>query len=92
MDRGYVHRLIDQFPNQSLNSVARVLEALRDALSPADPISRGLDEVPLDDEPLTAEDHRAVMEGLKDLREDRTLSHEDVLRQAVLWDAEEAGS
>jgi len=91
VDRGYVHRLVDQFPNQSLTSVARVLEALRDALSP-DLISPGLDGVPLDDEPLTAEDRQAVMEGLNDLREDRTLSHEEVLRQAAIWDAEGTGS
>jgi len=51
MDRADVHRLVDQFPSESLAAVARVLEALKDALAPGDPVAQALDSAPLDDEP-----------------------------------------
>ena len=88
MDYADLHRLVDQVPRHSLHLVARLVEAV---LSEEDPVARALDEAPEDDELLTAEDHEALMEGLKDLNEERTSAHEEVLRQAALWDAEEAG-
>ena len=92
MDRADVHRLVDQFPSENPAAVARVLEALKDALAPGDPVAQALDSAPLDDEPLTDGDLQAVREGSDDWREGRICSHEEALRRAARWDTEETSS
>lgn len=81
MDRADLHRLIDELPKESLAAVARVLEALRDALAPTDPLALA----PFDDEPLTPEEGAALEEADADIAGGDVLSHEE------FWAAVERG-
>jgi predicted transcriptional regulator len=47
-------------------------------------IERSLLAAPIDDEPETSEEKAAVEEALRDIREGRTVSHEEVKRRLGL--------
>jgi len=49
-----LHRLVDELPENAVDAAARLLERARD------PMLGVLDAAPLDDEPLTEEDLRAI--------------------------------
>jgi hypothetical protein len=49
-----VHRLVDELPENAVDAAARLLARARD------PMLGVLDAAPLDDEPLTEEDLRAI--------------------------------
>jgi hypothetical protein len=74
--RDTLHRLVDEFPESELAVAERFLNYLR---ATADPVLRALLEAPLDDEPETDEERRAVHEAREELArgEVRTL---EVLR------------
>lgn len=52
--RQHVHALIDQLPPAQLAAIAALLESI------ADPVARAIANAPVDDEPVTEEDRRAV--------------------------------
>jgi hypothetical protein len=56
-DRQLAYKLIDQLDGSQLDKVVRLLETI------VDPVSRAIANAPLDDEPLTEEDRRAVAES-----------------------------
>lgn len=56
-EKRHAHELIDQFPPSQLTAVVSLLEAI------LDPVSRKLAEAPLDDEPESEEERRAVAES-----------------------------
>jgi hypothetical protein len=74
--RDTLHRLVDALPESELAVAERFLNYLR---ATADPVLRALLEAPLDDEPETDEERRAVHEAREELArgEVRTL---EVLR------------
>jgi hypothetical protein len=74
--RDTLHRLVDELPESELAVAERFLNYLR---ATADPVLRALLEAPLDDEPETDEERRAVHEAREELArgEVRTL---EVLR------------
>lgn len=57
MTKTELHRLVDELPNDSLSSAAILLRRARD------PVAAKLDAAPYDDEELTDEDLRAVLEA-----------------------------
>ncbi|MDE3075534.1 MAG: hypothetical protein KGJ86_08900 [Chloroflexota bacterium] len=61
MGREKLHRLIEELPEQEVQPAERFLEYLRNVGS--DPVARAFMEAPVDDEPLTPEDERAIREA-----------------------------
>ena len=55
--RAHVHALVDQLPPAQLAALETMLQSM------LDPLSRKLAVAPLDDEPFTEEDRRAVAEA-----------------------------
>ena len=56
-DKQHAHELIDRLAPSQVPAVIGMLEAL------LDPVSRAIANAPIDDEPLTAEDERALAEA-----------------------------
>lgn len=75
--RTALRKLIDQLPESELVAAHRYLCYLRDE---GDPLLRVLKEAPIDDEPETEEERRAVEEAWEDVRAGRVVSHEEVKR------------
>jgi hypothetical protein len=77
--RDTLHQLIDELPESELAAAERFLHYLR---ATADPVLRALLEAPLDDEPETDDERRAVHEAREELArgEVRTL---DEVRQEL---------
>ena len=74
--RANAHRLLDSLPDQNMEAVERFLSEL----TTLDPLERVLLLAPPDDEPETEEERALVEEGLRDIREGRVRSHQDVKR------------
>lgn len=79
--RGTLHRLVDALPEEDLTIAGRLLAGLT---ATADAVERALLFAPADDEPETPEERAAVEEALRDLREGRTVPHEEVKRRLGL--------
>ena len=62
--RDTLHRLIDELPESELPAAERFLNYLR---ATADPVLKALLEAPIDDEPETEEERRAVQEAREEL-------------------------
>jgi predicted transcriptional regulator len=76
--RQVLHTLIDQLPSEELNAAKRFLEYLR--FRSRDPRRAHLEDIPLDDEPVTEEDLAAISEGFADRAKGETISHEEAER------------
>jgi hypothetical protein len=76
-EKQYAHELIEQLPPGQLSALIGLLEAM------VDPVSRKLAEAPLDDEPETEEERRAVEEAKAWLRENggKGIPHAEVLAE-----------
>ncbi|MBX6352053.1 MAG: hypothetical protein IRZ10_01860 [Thermoflavifilum sp.] len=72
--------MLDAIPEGLLPAVRKSLESILDGAD--DPVRRALENAPLDDEPETDEERKAVEEGKADIRAGRTLST-DELRQEL---------
>jgi hypothetical protein len=79
--RSTLHRLVDSLPEEDLTTAGRLLVGLT---MTADAVERALLLAPDDDEPETPEERAAVEEALRDLREGRTVPHEEVKRRLGL--------
>ncbi len=55
-----LHRLVDELPDEEIHSARRYLEYLWNM---GDPLYRSLMEAPVDDEPITEEDRKAMWEA-----------------------------
>ncbi len=73
--------LVEQLPEEELASARRYLQYLRDM---NDPLLRALREAPLDDEPVTEEDKRAIEEAREDFANGRTITTEELSRRLGL--------
>lgn len=76
--RQALHTLVDELPEPELPAAKRFLEYLRHQA--ADTLRRVLDAAPLDDEPVTEDDLRAIREGFEEQVRGETVSHEEVKR------------
>jgi hypothetical protein len=65
--RDTLHRLVDALPESELAVAERFLNYLR---ATADPVLRALIEAPLDDEPETEDERRAMQEAQRSWREE----------------------
>jgi len=79
-EKEHAHELIEQLPPHQLSAVVELLEAM------VDPIARKLSSAPLDDEPETEDERRAVDESKEWLRErgGKGIPHEQVLHDLGL--------
>jgi len=80
--REELYRIIDEIPDGELSGVHRYLKYVRDVGS--DPVRYALENAPLDDEPETDEEKRAVEEGKADIRAGRTMSSEELKKELGL--------
>jgi hypothetical protein len=79
--RDTLHRLVDELPESELAAAACFLNYLRVT---ADPLLRALREAPLDDEPETEEERRAVHTAREDLARGEVRTIEEVRRELGL--------
>jgi len=81
-NRDTLYRLVDRLPESEIDRAQRVLAALLESAEEEDdPVLRSLREAPVDDEPETPEERAAVEEALREIREGRTIPHEEVKRR-----------
>jgi hypothetical protein len=71
----HAHELIDCLPPAKLSAVVGLLEAM------VDPVTRTISNAPIDDEPLTAEEEKAIAEAREWLKHNPGISHEQVLSE-----------
>ena len=74
-EREQAHALLDMLPAEKLNAVRSLLEAM------GDPVSRALANAPIDDEPMTEEEERAVAEAREWLKHNPGIPFEQVVAE-----------
>ena len=74
-EREQAHALLDMLPAEKLNAVRSLLEAM------VDPVSRALANAPIDDEPITEEEERAVAEAREWLQHNPGIPFEQVVAE-----------
>lgn len=74
-EKQQAHELIDRLPPTQLSAVAGLLEAM------LDPVSRAIANAPIDDEPLTPEEEKALDQSREWLKHNRGIPHEQVLAE-----------
>lgn len=74
-----LHELIDKLPDTEAESAKRFLEFL---IAQADRVYiQALNEMPIDDEPLTNEDLKAIQEGREDSKAGRHQTLSEVMKE-----------
>ena len=76
MSRRALHDLIDRIPEEELAAAHRFLEYL--AVSPA---YRAALSAPPDDEPVTQADAEAIAQAQEEIRAEKLVPHDEVLRE-----------
>jgi hypothetical protein len=71
----HAHELIDLLPPKQLTAVVGLLEAI------LDPVAIALANAPLDDEPLTEEEEKALGAAREWLKSNKGIPHEQVLAE-----------
>jgi len=74
-EREQAHALLDMLPAEKLNAVRSLLEVM------VDPVSRALANAPIDDEPMTEEEERAVAEAREWLKHNPGIPFEQVVAE-----------
>jgi hypothetical protein len=74
-ERQQAHALLDLLPKEKLTAVVHLLQAI------SDPLSRSLANAPIDDEPITAEEIKALDEAREWLKHNEGIPHEQVLAE-----------
>jgi hypothetical protein len=80
-DKERLYTLVENLPEPEVHAALRFVEYLRQEAS--DPVARALQEAPIDDEPLTAEDRAALEEAERDWQEGRFVSHDEARLQLL---------
>lgn len=75
IDKQYAHDLLDQLDNGQLAAVVHLLEVM------ADPVARSLANAPVEDEPITEEEARALDEAHASIQRGEGIPHEEILRE-----------
>ena len=78
--RQHAHELIDRLPEPQLSALVGLLETI------VDPVTAALRNAPVDDEPVTEEEERAVAEAREWLRKNggKGIPHADAMRRLGL--------
>jgi hypothetical protein len=71
----HAYELIDRLPPTQLSAVVGLLEAM------LDPVSRAIANAPFDDEPVTAEEEKALAEAREWLKHNKAIPNEQVLAE-----------
>jgi len=77
-DKQHAHELIERLAPSQVSAVVGMLEAM------LDPVSRAIANAPVDDEPLTAEDEKALDEAQEWSKRNPAIPHEQVLAELGL--------
>ncbi len=75
-EREQLYALVDTLPETELRPATRFLEYLRD--QHPDPVALALDRAPIDDEPVTEAEAKALEEAFRDRDQGRVYPHEDL--------------
>lgn len=78
--RRHLHDLVDSLPPGELQSARRYLQFLRDM---TDPVLEAIRTAPEDDEPVTAEDVKAIREGDEDAKGGRLVPHHEAKQRLL---------
>lgn len=78
--RQLAHDLIDRLPETQLSGLVRYLKDI------VDPVSSALNDAPIDDEPESSDERRAVEESRRwlDNNQGRGVPHDEAMRQLGL--------
>lgn len=71
----HAHQLIDRLPQTQVEAVVRLLEAM------LDPVSRAIANAPIDDEPITPEEEKALDEAREWFKHNPGIPFEEVLAE-----------
>lgn len=74
-EKRQAHELVDQLPPTQLRVIVRLLEEM------LDPVSRSIAKAPIEHEPLTGEEKKALDEAREWLRHNQGIPHEQVLAE-----------
>jgi hypothetical protein len=74
-ERQQAHAPVDLLPQEKLTAVVHLLQAI------SDPLARSLAKAPLEDEPISEEEMRAVEASREWLKDHAPISHEEVLAE-----------
>lgn len=74
-EKQQAHELIERLPPTQLSAVIGLLEAM------LDPFPRALANAPIDDEPVTAEEEKALAEAREWSKHNKSIPHEQVPRE-----------
>jgi hypothetical protein len=74
-EKHQAHELIERLPPTQLSAVVGLLEAM------FDPFARALANAPIDDEPVTAEEEKALAEAREWSKHNKSIPHERVLAE-----------
>jgi hypothetical protein len=74
-ERRQAHSYLDHLPDAQVSAVRALLEAM------LDPVSRALANAPIDDEPVTEEEERAVAEAREWLKHNPWIPFEQVVAE-----------
>ena len=81
-DKRLAHELIDRLAPSQVAAVVGMLEAL------LDPVSRAIANAPVDDEPVTAAEEKALEESREWLKHNEGIPHEQVLSEVGITQEE----
>ena len=74
-EKRQAHELIERLPATQLSAVVGLLEAM------LDPVSRAIAHAPIDDEPVTPEEEKALAEAREWSKHNKSIPHEQVLAE-----------
>jgi hypothetical protein len=74
-DKQHAHELIDQLPPSQLPAAIGMLESV------LDPVARAIANAPVDDEPPTAADEKALAEAREWSKHNKSTPHEEFLAE-----------
>jgi len=74
-EKQQAHELLDRLPPAQLSAVVGLLEAM------LDPVSLAIANAPIDDEPLTPEEEKALDQSREWLKHNQGIPHEQVLAE-----------
>ena len=78
----HAHELIERLPPSQLTAVVGLLEAM------LDPVARAIAQAPVDDEPVTMQEEKALAESQEWLKHHKPIPHEEVLADLGITQAE----
>jgi hypothetical protein len=74
-EKKQAHDLIDRLPPTQLFAVVGLLEAM------LDPVSRAIADAPIDQEPISVEEEKALDQAREWLKHNQPIPHEEVLAE-----------